>query len=238
MRVNWKGIRFICLMAVITGLMAFSWRSNNAREIREPLISFKDEAKPYVTRGAVNKLLIQNKADVTGQAKEKLDLKKMELLLDNHPMISNADVYSTVQGDLKIEIVQRQPIARVSGNTSYYIDREGGNMPLSDNFSARVPIVTGINTSHHKKVFELMKSINNNAFLQGHIVGISRKTNGDYHLEPRAQEYTIILGGISQLESKFYRYIAFFEKAKKDKKLGAYRSINLKYKGQVVCKNT
>jgi cell division protein FtsQ len=31
----------------------------------------------------------------------------------------------------------------MNGNESFYIDYEGGKMPLSNNFAARVPLVSG-----------------------------------------------------------------------------------------------
>jgi cell division protein FtsQ len=38
----------------------------------------------------------------------------------------------------------KDSIARVmNGDRSFYIDYEGGKMPLSNNFAARVPLVSG-----------------------------------------------------------------------------------------------
>ena len=62
-----------------------------------------------------------------------------------------------------------------------------------------------------------------------------RKKSGDYVLTARMLGYKIVLGEVDQLESKFNNYKAFYQKALKDKTLNNYKSINLKYKNQVVC---
>jgi len=216
-------------------LLAFASDRNNRRLVEKVSINFKDESKPYVTRDVVNKLLIQNKDSVTGMPKEKLDLKEMEFRLNEHPMIRNAEVHMTVGGQLEVAITQRQPLARISGNQSFYLDYTGGRMPLSKNFTERVPIITGVSDEHLEEVFRLMTYINNEIFLQTQIIGIVRQRNGDYRINVRGLDYTLLLGKVNYLERKFSNYKAFYQKAKKDKTLNKYQEINLKYANQVVC---
>ena len=59
-------------------------------------------------------------------------------------MIEKSDVFVSIDGVLKAVVKQKTPIARVfEGDESFYIDYEGGKMPLSNNFTARVPLVSG-----------------------------------------------------------------------------------------------
>jgi cell division protein FtsQ len=84
-------------------------------------------------------------------------------------------------------------------------------------------------------VFELVDFINGDTFLSKHIIGISRTPNSEYMLKARKLAYNISLGKVEQLHKRFSNYKAFYEKAQKDKSLGNYKAIVLKYEGQVVC---
>ncbi len=110
----------------------------------EPNSKFLGENKLFITHATVSKLLIQNQEAVTNQPKEIIDLNELESALKSNPMIKQAEVFMSVNGELSAEIEQKRPIARVSTNASYYIDDEGGFMPLSTNYTARVPLLQEI----------------------------------------------------------------------------------------------
>ena len=73
----------------------------------------------------VNKLLIQNQEQLYNLPKDNLDLKEMEFLLESDDMIKSAQVYLTVNGEVRTRIEQKQPIARVYSDATFYIDEEG-----------------------------------------------------------------------------------------------------------------
>jgi cell division protein FtsQ len=236
MRVNWNYIRFAGLLLLTVFLYAFASHRNSVRLVDKVAIQFEDESTPFVTRETVDKLLIQSKGKVTGMPKEKLALNEMELRVKSHPTIKNADVYVTMAGTVGVAIEQRKPIARVYGNTSFYIDQEGEEMPLSKNFSARVPIINGITKKNIPIITQLILYIKQDEFLNKHIIGINKKKNNQYILIPRKLDYKILLGDIKRVDSKLTNYKAFYQKAQKDKTLDTYQLINLKYTNQVVCK--
>jgi cell division protein FtsQ len=182
-------------------------------------------------------LLIQNGQSLTKSTKENLALKEMEAQVNAHPLIKNAEVYVKIDGSLGVQIEQRTPIARVNHNDSapYYIGIEGEVMPLSSNFSARVPLVTGVSSKDIKEVHELITFIREDSFLEKHIIGIDKKTNGDFVLTPRTYSYKLVLGKVDKLALKFNNYKAFYKKAHNDKTVGDYNRITLKYDNQVVC---
>lgn len=235
MRVNWNYIKMLVLLGLTVFLFAFSSQRNARRNVQAAVIQFEDESSPFVTRETVNKLLIQNKDSVTGTVKENLALDIMEARVKAHPIVKNADVYVTVSGQLGVSVKQRKPIARLNGATSFYIDESGEVMPLSENFAAHVPLVSGVGKEQMSAVFDLATFLKVDSFLEEHIVGVMRKKSGDYVLTARMLGYKIVLGEVDQLESKFNNYKAFYQKAVKDKTLNNYKTINLKYKNQVVC---
>jgi len=227
---------FFGLLLLTVFLYVFASQRNNERLVADVAIRFEDESTPFVTRDTVDKLLIQSGGNVTSMPKEKLALNEMELRVNEHPAIKKANVYVTMAGTVGVAIEQRKPIARVNGNTSFYIDQDGEVMPLSENFSARVPLITGIAKKDIATITQLIKYIKEDNFLNKHIVGVEKQNGGDYMLIPRTLSYKIMLGKIARLELKLNNYKAFYQKAEKDKTLNTYQLINLKYANQVVCK--
>ncbi|WP_299677068.1 hypothetical protein [uncultured Dokdonia sp.] len=236
MRINWNYIKLSGLLLLTVLLYAFASHRNSTRTVAKVAIQFEDESTPFVTRNTVDKLLIQSEGNVTGMPKEKLALNEMESRVKSHPIVKNADVYVTVAGTVGVAIEQRKPIARVYGNTSFYIDQEGEEMPLSENFSARVPIVNGITKKDIPTITQLILYIKNDDFLNKHIIGVNKQKDNQYVLIPRKLNYKIVLGEVTSLEHKLNNYKAFYQKATKDKTLSVYKLINLKYANQVVCK--
>ncbi|MEH6406356.1 MAG: hypothetical protein V7767_03665 [Leeuwenhoekiella sp.] len=234
MKVNWFYIKMLVVMCVAGFLFAFSNKRNAVRKIEEVRVNFEGDQNLFITEDAVNKLLIQSNVSLTGKGKEILVLKELEDKLDANAMISDADVYITLDGVIGANVKQRKPLARIQGANPFYIDEKGEAMPLSDNYSARVPIVEGVTKDKLSEVYPLITFIKNDDFLEKQIVGISRDKSGDYTLNPRVLNYTISLGKIENLEAKFNNYKAFHQKALKDKSLEMYNKVDLRFKGQVV----
>jgi cell division protein FtsQ len=234
MKINWGIIKYLVITSLIVFMFGFSKQRNEVRKITKIDIEFKDENRLFITENTVNKLLIQNKDSVTTIGKETLDLNKMEKRLLENPMIKNADVYVTVDGVLGAKVVQRNPIARIEGNPSFYLDEDGKNMPLSKVHSARVPIITGISVNQYAEVTELVKKITNDEFMKEYIVGLDVTNEGDVFLRIRKNEFKVLFGKSIDIENKFQKFKAFYKLTKKDSLLDNYSLINLKFKDQVV----
>jgi cell division protein FtsQ len=217
-------------------LFAFSKHRNSNRKVTEPSIEFLGENKLFVTEATVSKLLIQNQQTVTGQPKEIIDLNELESALNSNPMIKKAEVFMSVDGGLSAEIEQKRPIARVNTNASYYIDDEGSFMPLSFNFAARVPLVTGnIKKNSLETVFQFAKAVDEDEFLKKHVIEIRQNENKTIDFKIRKSDFTVHLGTLKQLEKKINNFKAFYQKAMKDKILDTYKEVNLKFDKQVIC---
>ena len=92
-----------------------------------------------------------------GQPLESIDIKKLEMAYLQNPSIEKAQVSESIDGEIKIYVKQRTPILRVINykNDSYYIDLEGKLMPLSESYTARVPIATGLITESYANTYSL-----------------------------------------------------------------------------------
>ena len=235
MQINWGYIKLISLVLLTGGLYVFGSHRNEQRLVTDVTVQFDDESKPFVTRESVNKLLIQSGVALTKTSKEKLALKEIESQVNAHPLVKNSEVYVNMDGSLGVDVQQRKPVARVSGETPFYIGEEGEVMPLSTNFSARVPLVTGVSKADAKEVYELITFIREDEFLKKHIVGIKKNENGEYILSPRIYDYKLRLGKVDKLPLRFNNYKAFYKKAHNDQTLKQCNMITLKYDNHVVC---
>ena len=217
-------------------LYAFSSIRNNAKNVSEIQVNFLGDGNLFITHETVNKLLIQNGEGVTNVPKEILDLNGLENALKSNTMIKAAEVYLAVDGKVRADVIQRKPIARVSTNASYYIDDEGQYMPLSINYSAHVPIVTGyVEKNNLENVFTIGNKIFRDEFLKTHIVEIHQNQDQTLSLKTRVFDFEIVLGDLTDLDKKISNLKAFYQKAKKDETLNTYSKVNLQFNNQVVC---
>ena len=236
MRINYNYIKIIGLLLLVVGLFAFSKHRNSNRTVSEPNIKFFGENKLFITEATVSKLLIQNQASVTGQPKEIIDLNELETALNSNPMIKKAEVFMSVNGELSAEIEQKRPIARVNTNASYYIDDEGSYMPLSTNYAARVPLVTGnVKKNDLATIFQFAKTVDEDEFLKKHVIEIRQNEDKTIDFKIRKSDFTVHLGTLDQLKKKINNFKAFYQKALKDKILDNYKLVNLKFDKQVIC---
>ncbi|XMO87331.1 hypothetical protein AAFN75_03390 [Algibacter sp. AS12] len=168
--------------------------------------------------------------------KEALVLNELENTLKSNPLIKSAEVYVAVNGTLNAEIEQKTPIARVSTNASYYIDDEGIFMPLSKNYSARVPLVTGsIEKNNLTNVYKIARKVKNDDFLKKHVFEINQDNNKQLYLRLRKCDFIVKLGDVNFLDKKVNNLKAFYKKNQKDNTLGNYSKVNLEFENQVIC---
>ncbi len=221
---------------LVVFLFAFSSARNSVRKVSEPNIKFLGDENLFITHEAVSKLLIQNEQSVSNTAKEMIDLNDLESALNANVMIKRAQVFIKADGTLIAEIEQKKPIARVSTNASYYIDDDGSYMPLSTNYTSRVPLVTGFVVKNElNNVFAVAKKVQSDAFLQTHVTEIHQNENGSIDLKFRLNDFKIQLGSLDKLDKKINNLKAFYQKAMKDSTLNSYSVVNLRFDKQVIC---
>jgi cell division protein FtsQ len=234
---NWTNIRLVLILGVVVFLYSFSQVRNGERKLTKSDVIFVGENTLFLKSETVNKLLIENKSDASTIRKVELDLNKIEKSLDSQELIEKSNVFVSIDGVLKAVVKQKTPVARIyDGVSSFYIDYEGNKMPLSDNFTARVPIVSGaINKENNEDLAALFRTIYDDAFLKKNIIAIQIMPNGSLKLFNRNYNYFIDFGRTMNVDKKFRNYKAFFQKAVLDSSLYKYNKIDLRFTEQVVC---
>ena len=234
---TWINIRLVLMIMLVLFLFSFASMRNENRKIAKIDVEIIDKDTPFLLPELVNKLLIEKNQHSKTITKEGLDLKKLEKSVNNNDFVQKSEVFVSVDGVLKAVVKQKTPVGRVVSETgSFYVDYEGNRMPLSENYSARVPLVSGkINAVENEKLSEVLKMIYEDDFLKKNIIGVQVVPNGNLIMQNRNYDYTIDFGKIINIDRKFKNYKAFFQKAVSDSTLNKYKKINLKFTQQVVC---
>jgi cell division protein FtsQ len=213
----------------------------------------------FVERKQIIRLLEKNGINLIGQRFKDINLKKVEQIVNDYPPVYKAEVYKTINGTVNIDIEQRRPIVRVmdSRNLNYYIDEDGYIMRTSQNYTSHVIIVNGnintnfilsnrVNVLEQEKssqgktklladIYRLGKYITDDKFWDAQIQQIYVNSSGDFELIPRIGDQNIIFGDYSDCETKFNNLMSLYKNAFPVVGWDKYKTINLKFKGQVVC---
>ncbi len=176
-------------------------------------------------------------------------MERIENALEADPFVKNADAFVDAHSQIHVRVEQRQPVLRVmdASSSNYYLDRDGARVPPSRNYAARVVVATGSlppyspdfllkKKSPLKDLFFLNQSIAGDEFLSSLVQQIHLTEGGDFVLVPLVGDQKIILGGVKNLDNKFWKLKNFYREAMVREGFQKYETINLKFKGQVVCK--
>lgn len=232
-----KYMVFLLLLGVLVFLYSFSSNRNSNKTVDNIVVEFEVGDNHFLTHDMVNNLLIQNEVSVKNKRKSAINLYELENTVVKNPYVEKASVFLTVGGVLKSIVKQRTPLARIMArDASYYIDKDGEVIPLSEKYSARVLLISGVEDEKKvKEILSLVKFILNDDFLKKEIIGIEKLDEDNYQFSVRSGDYKIDFGKIASLDLKFKKLKAFYNKAFVDKTIKNYKKINLKYHNQVVC---
>lgn len=180
-----------------------------------------------------------------------VDVARVEAVLERHPLVADADAYVDADMQLHVKVVQRNPILRVIANNgqNYYLDQDGVRMPLSEVFTARVPVASGnivvwsndyLEQKEHqlKDLFMLAKTLGADDFYQALIEQIYVNNKGEIILAPKVGDQIIQLGRYDKEKTRerLARLKVFYEKGLPYEGWRKYTAFDLRYADQVVCK--
>ncbi len=236
---NWHIIRLIGIIIFMMFLYSFSTKRNENRMINKVSISFtNNNDKLLITDEIVNNLLKQKLGGTFKIKKVAVDLTLLENSLNSNNLIEKAQVFWTIEGDILATIEQKSPIVRLYSQSDVcYLDKNGYKMPLSDNFSVRVPLVYGdLKQEELERYALLFNTIDKDVFLKKNIAAIQILPSGNVILKVRDYDYKIVFGKPIDVKEKLANYKAFYYHATKDTLLDSYKEISLLFTKQVVAK--
>ncbi len=233
---------------VLVGFINVEQKKTTCKDI-EITIDYHD-GEPLITPENIKKRLRPD--TLIGKKLSDIDLVKIEKKINSIPLLSKADAYTTITGNLSIHASQCKPIVRVynSSGLSYYFDQNGDVIPVSQGYPSRVLVASGnirltysdtLNVKDMKEntllndLFKLSEFIHNDRFLEAQIDQIFVNKDKEFELVPKVGKHLIILGNIDNLENKIERLMKFYEEGLNKVGWNNYSRINLKFDNQVVC---
>jgi cell division protein FtsQ len=202
----------------------------------------------FIDKQEVDNILKVHSHQLIGRNMESINIHDLEKKLKANPFIESAKVYTDMDGIIKVEISQRQPMLRVMNqfDQDYYIDQHGLKIPLSANFTAKVIAANGyidevfankIDTLHTdiaRQLFKVADFINRDSLWSAQIAQVYVNQGHEIELIPRVGNNRILLGNADSLESKFHNLLVFYKQALPQVGWDRYKVINIKYANQVV----
>ncbi len=187
-------------------------------------------------------------ATIEGFYLNTVDVERLERVLEDDPFIENADVFVDAKNIVNVNIKQREPILRIIDNNglNYYLDEDGNKMPLSKHFAARVLVATGNIPPHDpgflerkrhllKDVFLLANKIREDDFYNALFEQVHISNKGELTLIPKIGDQKIIFGTIDNTDEKLKNLKIFYQEGMPYEGWQKYRTIDVRFKGQVVC---
>jgi cell division protein FtsQ len=227
-------IRFLVVILVIGFMIYFAGRNNREKYCKITDITIEMDENVFVTNDVINDYLLDNNLHPDSIKMNDVSFKNIESLLENHPSIKFANVYSDMQGKVFVLVVQRKPIVRVqNGAEGYYLDEDGLRMELSNKYTARMLLVTGeVNLLNENDLYYLSYIIIKDEFLKKQIVQIDINKYSELLMLTQIGEQ-VEFGKIKEVGEKFEKLKLYYEKGNSQNQ--EYKELNLKYKNQIVC---
>lgn len=162
----------------------------------------------------------------------------LEESLDNHPAILKAEVYSKIDGSLRIKLWQHNPLARVIHTSgSFYLLEGGLKMPLSKHHSEAVPLISGtVEENDLQAIADFWSSTQEDEFFQDFFIGLECNSNKEWTLFPRQGSFKIRLGQATELKEKLAKLKVFYTNAPALEDIEQLKEMDLRFKGQLICR--
>jgi len=185
----------------------------------------------------IAQILEENDLNPLGKTIKFIRTESIEDILHKNPMIKVAECYKTPIGTVNVRITQRCPKFRVVGLGSYYIDIDRKPMPVSPNYAAYVPVVSGrvTVTMATGRMFDFITYIVDNPFWNAQIEQIYVRDDLKIELIPRVSDAVIVLGTLDNYQSKLEKLYKLYQKGFSIIGWNKYKVIDLQYKDQIVC---
>jgi len=224
------------MLAILVGSVVLTKIRSNDLLTSELVVNFKGKGARFLDVEIVNKLLIQSDDSLFFQQKYMVALNKVEQQFLDHPVVKSAELFTVPEGKLHIEIEERLPIVRIQANNSFYLDEVGKVMPLSDRFTAKVPLFYGeLKEENMQALVLLISKLSSDAFLAAEVIDFQWQ-NSAFVLGLRSYPFEVVWGEDIAFEHKVEKLKRFcaFTLENKDKK---FNRINLTYDKQVVARH-
>ena len=211
----------------------------------------------FLTYDDVRKFIKHRFDSLEGKPMGEIDVEELEIKTEEIPYVLDADAFKSINGEITLNIKQRRAIVLVidRDGSKYYIDELGGIIPVRPGFPADVLVCNGnipaykfygnnnnrsykdsvVNNTILQDIYKLAKRIDSDEFFQKEITQLYVNNSNEFEMIPLVGRHKIVFGTAEDSNEKFEKLMAYYKQAKSHNAWGKYKTVNLKYKGQIVC---
>ena len=239
-------------LSSLLGMIAFTEVRHRQKHVRAVIVRLNQiDGHQFLTRRDVMGYLTNEGADpVVGKDYKDVDFRRLEKRLQNHGLVKNCQISRDLTGNLLVVIEQPRPLARLvtTGDETrpvigQYVSEEGRLFPLSMNYSARVPILTGdyfkqnrsLTNERNRPLLSLLQQIYNDPFWRAQIVEIAIDKKGDITMWPQIGNHRVEFGPPTDLDAKFKKLKLVYTDVLPAQGWDRYSRVNVQYRNQLVC---
>ncbi|MEO5892028.1 MAG: hypothetical protein ABIQ31_17405 [Ferruginibacter sp.] len=176
------------------------------------------------------------------------NLKEMEMALQKNVWVKTAQLFFDNNERLQVNVLEREPVARVftSSGTTFYIDSSVAMLPLSEKFSARLPVFTNFPSDKKvlikadsnllRDILVVSTAIQQDSFYMAMIDQVDITTQRTFEMVPKFGNTIIIFGDAKNAADKMSRLRLFYQEIMVKAGWNKYSEINVQYNNQVVAK--
>jgi cell division protein FtsQ len=238
---------WLVVLAGITTLVIAANGKTKSHACKGVVVSINDDgSKKFIEKPDVLKTIEKAaRGPVLNRPFSGLNLGVMEKALEANPWIRDAELYFDTKDVLHVSIWEREPFARVFTNTgaSFYIDSSGYQLPLLEQYSTKLPVVTGFPAP--KKLYtryilklqgvkDLLRIISGDEFWNAQIGQIDITPEGKFELVPVIGGHTIRLGYAENVATKLNNLMVFYRQVLPKAGLAKYSIVDVQFEGQVI----
>ncbi|MFC2107118.1 cell division protein FtsQ/DivIB [Bacteroidota bacterium] len=217
------------------------------------VIIMHEDADQMISKERILEIVTSIYDSVEHKKISEIPITRIYKTINKNKAIKQSNIYAGFDGLLRIKIYQRKPVLKIfNKEQTLYIDDENLLFEAKSGESARVIIANGninpiklnnsgfalIDTIQDKQYSELLaltETIRNDEFLKSIIEQIYVNADKEFELIPKIGKQRILLGNINDYKNKLSKLKAYFIQSAAVEGWTKYKTINLKYKDQVVC---
>jgi cell division protein FtsQ len=183
-----------------------------------------------------------------GQPMSYFNLKSLESDLQKNIWVKKSQLFFDNNRVLQIIVTEREPAARVftTMGTTFYIDSSITMLPLSEKFSARLPVFTGFPSDKSvltkndsallRDVYAVSMAIQKDSFIMALIEQVDITPQRMFDMVPKVGNGIIAFGDGNDIDEKLRKLKLFYGQVMAKSGWNYYSKIDVQYAGQVVAK--
>ncbi len=227
-------------------LLIAATRQQQEKVCDDVIVKVKSVDVQYISEQQILNTISGGRPDLMkGQLIKTFDLSQLENLLETNLWIRNAELFFDNKDVLHVNIIERQPVARIfslSGE-SFYVDDMGEQLPVTADQIARVPVFTSFPTItkplQSRDSLLLIQIKETGAYMLKHnfwMAQIDQINISNYEMEmiPKLGKHNILFGDGTKVEQKFNRLLLFYKQIMSKTGWNYYSTLDVRFDKQLV----